>query len=112
MSAVIGGCDENDHFSSDGHNARSEVWQKENGPPEEGESEGHEFLAEVLSAALKSAPVPNASASNKLKYVTARGPFPVKNVVYLNLWLANQSRTPSPATRTRTSSRLPAQQAP
>lgn len=51
-------------------------------------------------------------ASNRLRNLTAQGPFPPENVVFLNLWLASQSRTLSPATGTRTSGRLPAQQAP
>ena len=62
------------------------------------------------SAPLKDAPVP--SASNRLRNLTAQGPFPPENVVFLNLWLASQSRTLSPAAGSATSGRLPAQQAP
>lgn len=43
-------------------------------------------------------------ASHRLRNLTARGPFPPKNVVFLNLWLANQSRTLSPAAGSATSS--------
>lgn len=66
-------------------------------------------VAAVLSAKRRTY---TGRASNRLRNLTARGPFPPKNAVFLNLWLASQSWTLSPATGTRTSGRLPAQQAP
>ena len=45
-------------------------------------------------------------ASHGLKYLTVLRPPSQENVVYLNLWLVSQTRMPSPAARTRTSSRF------
>lgn len=92
---------------------------KENNPPEERRAMSHVGTIARLALPFAVAAVLSAKrrtytgrASNRLRNLTARGPFPPKNVVFLNLWLASQSRTLSPAAGSATSGRLPAQQAP
>ena len=87
----IGGCDENDHFSFDGHKARSEVWQKKT-TPEERRAMSHVGTIAELAFPLAVAAVLSAKrrtctrrASHRLRNLTARGPFPLKNAVFLNL---------------------------